>query len=130
MSDSVTLEFKSSLEEEEIASTISEHWTGFGYYVHVYTYPHILGKVFCTLDYFGYREEREMLIGVLKYIRKISLDGKIYYYRCADFVPITKPSIPVLEISVDDLFSPDFSPSLSASIETKYLLSSDSINAL
>ena len=133
MSDNATLEFESSVDKEKIQSEVSKKWKRFGYKSYVYNYPEIPNKIFCTLDYFfGYPDEVAMFNEVLKYLRSIAKDGKVFYYRCDDFAPIieSEPHMPILEINAEDIFTPELSPSIGASMERKYLVSTESIDAL
>lgn len=131
MSNSATFEFETAVEISEVTETISFLWNRFGYEASIYVESGAPERTFCTLDYlFGAPEERPMLMSVLQYIHSISSDGKVYYYRCADFVGAVNnraAHLPILEVSVDDLFIADYAPSLAASIETKYLVSSQSL---
>ncbi|MEL6814319.1 MAG: hypothetical protein AAFP03_05830 [Cyanobacteria bacterium J06598_3] len=126
MSDSATFEFETAVAIAEVSETISFLWDGSCCEANVYAESGAPGRTFCTLDYlFGTPEERPMLMSVLQYIHSISSDGKVYYYRCADFVGAVNnrsAHLPILEVSVDDLFTADYAPSLAASVETKYLV--------
>ncbi len=64
-----------------------------------------------------------MIRNVVTYLLKIAVNRKVYYYRCADFTPLTDDAFPVLDISVDDLFREEFRLALGASIMQKFLLS-------
>lgn len=131
MSNSATFEFITSVEINEIKTEVSARWYGAGYSADVYTYPEWQDRILCTLEYFfGVQKERFMLFQVLKYLKYISFDQKVYYYRCADFAPIYDLRIPVLEICAEDIFTDEFSPSMGASIETKYAISSGSIDKI
>ncbi len=129
MSDNATFEFVTSTNCNRVAVEVSSRWNGFGYSSDVYVYPDIRDRIFCTLEYFfGAQKERSMLIQVLKYLKDISSDKKIYYYRCDDLAPLINLHIPILEINAEDIFTADFSPCLGASIVTKYALSPESID--
>ncbi|MBV6621461.1 MAG: hypothetical protein KI793_00670 [Rivularia sp. (in: Bacteria)] len=124
MSDSATFEFETTLKQEILKYEISFLWCGLGYSAHIYSYPDYANRIFCTLDYiFGYSEEEVMIRNVVTYLLKIAVNRKVYYYRCADFTPLTDDAFPILDISVDDLFREEFRPALGASIMQKFLLS-------
>ncbi|MBE7384998.1 MAG: hypothetical protein F6J95_026750 [Leptolyngbya sp. SIO1E4] len=131
MSNSASFEVKTSVNLEEILSVVSGLWVGNAYHVDVLIHPDTSGRIFCILDYFFKEnlEQHKMLTEVLKYLSEISEDKKIYYYRCVDFFPIQDSVIPITEINLEDLFKADFEPSIGASVEVKYLISSASIES-
>lgn len=123
MSDSATFELETTKQEAIITRQISCLWHGFGYYVDVYSYPQYPHRVFCTLDYvYGHPDEEVMLRRVADYLLNIASNQKIYYYRCADFAPLSDDAFLTPEITVDDLFQDAFRPSIAASVTQKYLL--------
>lgn len=123
MSDSATFELETTVKKESMINQISILWQGFGYYVDIYRYPDRNNRIFCTLDYlYGYPEEETMIRKVVSYLLDIAFEHKLYYYRCADFAPLSDDAFPILEITVDDLFQEAFRPSLAASVTQKFLI--------
>ncbi|MBD1850802.1 hypothetical protein [Leptolyngbya sp. FACHB-711] len=124
MSDSATFEFETILDLQTIACQISNLWKGDGYYADVYTHPgYRSNRFFCTLEYiYGYPNEEEMLRDAVNYLLEIASNQQVYYYRCSDFAPLPDEVQSIVRINLDNLFQTEFSPSLQASIERKYLI--------
>jgi hypothetical protein len=134
MTRNATFEFTTNLQPEIVSMRLSKLWFGVGYTVDIYTldsFVCVLNDIItlcCTLDYImGAPEEELMMRQVVNYLLKISIDHKIYYYRYYeansrwDLEEKKKPST---KITIDDLFTEEYEPSLSGNnIDSRFVIS-------
>ena len=133
MSDSATFELRTKLDEKIIQEEISKIWIqprGKGYYVDVFpgykidknSKPKAVDTLICEVSYiFGSKDEDNSIREIIKYLLQISIDNRIYYYRCADFLGSVKDDW-VVEITIEDLFTEKYRPSIGANVVEKYLI--------
>jgi hypothetical protein len=129
MTSSITFELRTVIDKHTVEQQLSNIWKGEGYTVAILEYPEYGDELFCYLDYFfGYPEEEMMIRGAVAYLLDIAVEHQIYYYRYSEFHPLqiqgySRIVLPVLEITVDDIFSEAFRPTIEISNEAKYLIS-------
>lgn len=120
MSDTAVFELKTNLDKDTIRQEVAQIWKGYDVDVSPYNSDEI-DTIFCELLYvFGHPGEDEAIRKVVEYLLKIALEHKVYYYRCADFIPITNDQ--PLEITIDDIFKEEYEPSIGANIPERYLI--------
>jgi hypothetical protein len=145
MTRNATFEFMTNLRPNKVLEDVSKLWTGIGYDVDIYTletcdaikdsiplfcsldYKNSI-ILFCTLDYvYGEPEEEQMIRKVANYLIEIAIDHRIYYYRYSEAMSMYSSEERRKEptkITVDDLFYPEYEPSLSGNIDLRYMISS------
>jgi hypothetical protein len=125
MSSVPVFELEIIIDLEGFERKLNEIWTRDGYSVDLLKYPEFGEcRIFCFFNYFfhKYPENERYLREIISYLLEVKSSENLYYYRCDDFVPIGDYDTPILAISIDDIFTEEFCPSLGASLEVKYLI--------
>ena len=122
MSNTAAFELRSDLSRDIIRKEVNQIWKGYDADISSYNNHKNNDIIFCDLLYiFGYPEEEEQIREVIDYLLSIALEQQVYYYRCSDFIGgVDKNRI--VEITVDDIFTDQYRPSIGASIVEKYLI--------
>jgi hypothetical protein len=133
MTRNATFEFATNLQPKIVSMQLSNLWFGVGYEVDIYTldpFVCVLNDTIalcCTLDYImGASEEEIMMRQVVDYLLKISIEHKIYYYR--DYEANSRWDLeekkkPPTKITIDDLFTEEYEPSLGGNIDLRFVIS-------
>ena len=128
MSDTAIFEVRTNQDKKTFHKHVSRIWENQsykGYKIDVFNFDaNKNDTLFCELLYvFGYDEEYKKIREVAEYLLSIALDNQIYYYRCGDFIGLVNDDDnQIIEISLDDIFTEKYKPSIGANREEKYLI--------
>ena len=128
MSNTAIFELRTNLDKNTLHKQVTHIWENQaceGYKVEIFNFnPNKNDTLFCELLYvFGYSEEYERIREVIEYLLKIALDNQIYYYRCGDFLDLADDDDDeYTEITIDDIFTDKYEPSIGANTAEKYLI--------
>jgi hypothetical protein len=133
MTRNATFEFTTNLQPKIVSMQLAKLWFGVGYEVDIYTLDSSIcmlkdiTTLCCTLDYiWGASEEELMIRQIVDYLLKISVEYKIYYYRYSEansMWDIEERKKPPIKITVDDLFTERYEPSLSENVDSRFVIS-------
>ncbi|MEM9543435.1 MAG: hypothetical protein AAGA60_28570, partial [Cyanobacteria bacterium P01_E01_bin.42] len=114
MTSVTTFEFSTAMDIDRVTQKLSELWYD-GRKVDMLK-PGWEGKenvYLCVLEYMFFTPEEEPMIrDVVNYLLSIAEGNKIFYYRDFDIIDFCKHDEPI-EITIDDLFTPEFRPCMS-----------------
>ncbi|VEP17660.1 conserved hypothetical protein [Hyella patelloides LEGE 07179] len=126
MSDTAIFELETNVEREIIQEKLTYLWQKAckGYKVDTWDGDSYGVKtIFCELLYV-FREpgEEEAIREVVDYLLSISLYNQIYYYRCDEYISEELKARSLTNITVDDLFTEQYRPSIGANIPQRFLI--------
>lgn len=126
MSAIVTFEIKTRKEISHIFQEVSEKWRSVSEHNQTEIIPS-RGSLYITLSHYYANDEYKLqgeqaaIRSIVKYLRAIADDGKLYYFRdgFGDYPDHYRP------IMVDELFTDEFEPSMNTEYHLRYEISCD-----